>query len=59
MSESIPFFESGAGLLVMGVCVCITGLLVFCCIDVFWLKRELRPKHDHWTQLGVSENSSE
>ena len=25
MSDSIPFFESGAGLLVMGVCVCITG----------------------------------
>ena len=52
MSGSVPFFESGAGLLTVGLCCCLTGFIVFCCIDVFWLKKELRTKHDTWTQLG-------
>lgn len=58
MSNSTPFFESGTGLLTVGLGVCLLGLVVFCCIDVFWLKKELRPKHDHWTHLGNKPNNT-
>jgi hypothetical protein len=51
MSSAVPFFESGTGLLTVGLCVCLTGLIVFCCIDTFWLKRDLHPKQDQWTHL--------
>ena len=47
----IPIYHSGTGLLLAGLAVCAVGLLVFCCIDMFWLKKDLKPSSDNWTQL--------
>jgi len=58
----IPLYHSGTGLLLVGVAVCTTGFLVFCCIDIFWLRKGLqRPlagAGESWAQFSSETSQS-